>query len=792
MRDMHGAASEPEGRAIGKSQLRAEDARLLTGRGRYVADLRLPRMVHAVFVRSPHAHAQVRSIDATRATQLPGVVAVITASDLPEVRLAHINEVPGLIKTPQPVLAGDRVRFVGQAVAVVVAQDRYIAEDALELIDVDYEELPAVVSVDAARPEGHLPLLAEVPDDVVYRDHRVFGDPAGAFETAARVFASTYRASRFVAAPLECRGCVASFEPASRTLSIWSSTQSPHLLRRRLALTTGLPEHRVRVMMPDVGGGFGQKIAISPEEVAVAFASTRLGVAVKWIEDRRENLMAAPHAKEQVIHLELAVADDGAFLGLRARIVGDVGAYSYNSASALIEPFMAAKLLPGVYRLDNYEYEVQAVLTNKSPTAPYRGVGWTAAQAAREILIDEAARGLGMDPVGLRLQNMIGSQELPRMSAPGLLYDSGSFQESVQLAAQMVGYEDFRVEQGRARPEGRYLGVGFSPYVEPAGWGTEGMNQIGLHSFPSNDSARVSMDASGKVTVSVGTVAIGQGHDTVIAQIAADVLGVDFEDVTVLFADTSSVPISLAGTRASRSTVVGGGAVGLAAEDLRKKLLGIAGLMLEVDPQALEIAAGRVQAPGTPATSISVREVAEAAFYNIGIREAEPEPNLTCTRLHDPRATCSNGCIAAVVEVDAETGAIKVRRLIGVEDCGTVINPMLVEGQLAGGLAQGLGGALLERIVYDEHGQIVTTTLMDYLIPTATDMPNVEIAHLSSPSPNTWLGIKGMAEAGMVGGPAAIANAVADALAPFRARVGSLPLSAEAVVRMIAAASQSV
>jgi carbon-monoxide dehydrogenase large subunit len=776
------------GGTIGKPQLRAEDARLLTGRGRFVADLRLPRMTHAAFVRSPHAHARVRSIDATRAVRVPGVVAVITGADLPETGLAHINEVPGLIKTPQPVLARDRVRFVGQAVAVVVAKDRYVAEDALELIDVDYEELPAVVSVDAAKPEGHVPLLPAVPDDVVYRDHRVFGDPAGAFESAARVFKSSYRASRFVAAPLECRGCVASFEPASRMLSFWSSTQSPHLLRRRLALTMGLSEHRVRVMMPDVGGGFGQKIAISPEEVAVAFASAQLGIPVKWIEDRRENLMAAPHAKEQIIHLELAVGEDGTFLGLRARILGDTGAYSYNSASALIEPFMAAKLLPGVYRLDNYEYEAQAVLTNKSPTAPYRGVGWTAAQAAREILIDEVARGLGTDAVELRLQNMISSEELPRMSAPGLLYDSGSFHESLRLAAQMSGYEEFRVEQQRGRTEGTYLGIGFSPYVEPAGWGTEGMNQIGLHSFPSNDSARVSMDASGKVTVSVGTVAIGQGHDTVMAQIAADVLGVDFEDVTVSFGDTSSVPISLAGTRASRSTVVGGGAVGLAAEDLRDKLLGIAGLMLEVDPQGLEIADGRVRVRGTPSTSFSVREVAEAAFYNIRIREVEPEPNLTCTRLHDPRATCSNGCIAAIVEVDAETGAIKIRRLIGVEDCGTMINPMLVEGQLAGGLAQGVGGALLERIVYDEYGQIVTTTLMDYLLPTATEMPNIEIRHLSSPSPNTWQGIKGMAEAGMVGGPAAVANAVADALAPFGARVGSMPLSAEAVVRMIAAA----
>jgi carbon-monoxide dehydrogenase large subunit len=541
-------------------------------------------------------------------------------------------------------------------------------------------------------------------------------------------------------------------------------------------------------MMPDVGGGFGQKIAISPEEVAVAFASAQLGIPVKWIEDRRENLMAAPHAKEQVIHLELAVSGDGTFLGLRARIVGDTGAYSYNSASALIEPFMAAKLLPGVYRLDNYEYEVQAVLTNKSPTAPYRGVGWTAAQAAREILIDEVARSLGADAVELRLQNMIRSEELPRMSAPGLLYDSGSFQESLRLSAEMSGYEEFRAEQGRARAAGTYLGIGFSPYVEPAGWGTEGMNQIGLHSFPSNDSARVSMDASGKVTVSVGTVAIGQGHDTVIAQIAADVLGVDFEDVTVLFGDTSSVPISLAGTRASRSTVVGGGAVGLAAEDLRDKLLGIGGLMLEVDPRSLEIAGGRVQVRDVPSTSLTVREVAAAAFYDIRIRQAEPEPNLTCTRLHDPRATCSNGCIAAIVEVDAQTGAIKIRRLIGVEDCGTVINPMLVEGQLAGGLAQGVGGALLERIVYDDNGQIVTTTLMDYLLPTAAEMPGIEIKHLSSPSPNTWLGIKGMAEAGMVGGPAAVANAVADALAPFGARVGSLPLLAEQVVRMIGSA----
>lgn len=783
---MPGTQDGASGGTIGKSLFRLEDPRLLTGRGGFVGDLRLPRMTHASFLRSPYAHGRLRSMDVTRAAALPGVLAVLTAADLPEVGLVHSNEVPGLIKTPQPVLAGERVRFVGQAVAIVVAEDRYVAEDALDLIDADYEELPAVVSADAPKPDGFVPLLSEVADDVVYRDRRVFGDPAGSFDSAAQVFTSTYRASRFVAAPLEGRGCVASFEPASRILSFWSSTQSPHLLRRRLALATGLPEHLVRVMMPDVGGGFGQKIAISPEEVAVAFASIHLGLPVRWIEDRRENLIAAPHAKEQIIHLDLAVDADGGFLGLRAVIFGDTGAYSYNSASALIEPFMAAKLLPGVYRLQNYEYEVQAVLTNKSPTAPYRGVGWTAAQAAREILIDEAARGLGIDPVELRLRNMIRSGDFPWTSATGLVYDSGSYQDSLRLAAQMVGYEEFRAEQEKARAGGTYLGIGFSPYVEPAGWGTEGMNQIGLHSFPSNDSARVSMDASGKVTVFVGTVAIGQGHDTVMAQIAADALGVPFEDVTVRFGDTNSVPISLAGTRASRSTVVGGGAIGLAAGDLRDKLVRIAGSMLEIDPQDLEIVNGRVQVKGAPAVSLGVRQVAEAAFFDLRTREVEPEPNLTCTRLHDPGATCSNGCIAAVVEIDGETGKVSVRRLIGVEDCGTVINPMLVEGQLIGGLAQGLGAALLERIVYDERGQIVTTTLMDYLLPTATDMPNVEIEHLFSPALNTWGGIKGMAESGIVGGPAAIANAVADALAPFGARVVSLPLTAEVVARMIA------
>ncbi|MBO0821230.1 MAG: xanthine dehydrogenase family protein, partial [Nocardiopsaceae bacterium] len=778
---------------IGASVGRVEDPRLLTGRGRYVADVTVTRMKHAAFVRAWPAHARIVSIDTSRARELPGVHAVLTAADLPPATLADGNRIEGLAKTPQPVLATGKVRFVGEAVAIVVAEDRYIAEDAAELVDVEYDPLPAVVTP-GAKPDGHVPIIDELPDDIIYDQSASFTGPAGpaspagpdadaVFASAPHVFVKELSMARSMAAPMECRGTVAAYAPASAELDVWCSTQSPHLLRRRLSAASGLAENRVRVHMHDVGGGFGQKIAAQPEELVVALAAVRLATAVKWVEDRREHLMAAPHARGQSLRLELAVGDDGEFLALRAEVTGDAGAYSFNAASALIEPFLTARILPGVYRIDRYSYRVVTGLTNKSPVAPYRGVGFVAAQAARELLIDEAARELDIDRLELRRRNMVRPEDFPYTSCTGLVYDSGSYLESLATVQRMSGYESFQRQQAEARENGRLIGLGFSPYVEPTGWGTEGMDQIGWHSFPSNDSARVSVDQSGKVTVSVGTASQGQGIETTLAQIAADAVGVRLEDVVVRFGDTSSAPISLAGTRASRVAVVSGGAVGLAGLDIRGKILNIAGLMLESDPATLSASGGMVTS--SAGASIPVADVVQRAFGMTEVRAVDPEPNFTSTRFYDPPATYSNAALAALVEIDPGTGGVKVLRMFGAEDCGTTINPKIVEGQFSGAIVQGLGGALTERIAYSDDGELLTTTFMDYLLPTSGEAPGIDIEHLESPSPHTWAGIKGVGESGVVGAPAAIAAAVADAVAHLGSTVTRLPLLPEDVFTLV-------
>ncbi len=772
------------GRYVGARVPRVEDPRLLTGEAQFVADLSLPRMLHAAFVRSPHAHALVRGIDTAAALALPGVVAVYTARDLPHTPAVDRMRIAGLKKTPQPALADERVRFVGEAVAVVLAGSRYVAEDAAELVAVEYAVLPAHVEASAAAAATEHLLFPELGSNVIYRERRHAGDAAAAFAQADRVFSIDYKSSRLAAAPMEARGVLADYSAGTGQLTLWSSTQCPHLLRNKLAAAIGLAEHRIRVIAPAVGGGFGQKIPIHPEETAIALAARAVGRPVRWIEDRRENLLAGTHAKEQTIHLELAVKADGTFLGLKAEIVGDAGAYSFNATSALIEPYLAAGLMPGVYHIDHYEYEVAAVLTNKCPVSAYRGVGWTAGHTARELLIDEAARGLVRDPAELRRQNMIRSGEFPYRSCTGMVYDSGSYIESLAKALATLDYPRLRAEQAARRQEGRYLGIGISPYVEPTGWGTEGSAQSSWP-FSSHDAGTVSMDPSGKVTLAIGSAPHGQGHETTLAQVVADVLTLPMADITVVHSDTAATPFSIAGTRASRTAVIAGGALGLAAGDLKEKLRRIAGAVLEVAPEDLIVAEGAISLKGAPSRSLTLKQVAEAAYFDPRVRAVEPEPHLNATRFYDPKATYANGCIAVVVEVDAATGMVAVRQAVAVEDCGTVINPAIVDGQVRGAVAQGIGAALLEQMVHDETGQVLTASYMDYLLPTATEIPSIAVEHLCSPSPFTLGGIKGMGESGLISTPAAVANAVADALAPFGARISQLPLTPEAVRNLL-------
>jgi carbon-monoxide dehydrogenase large subunit len=777
---------------VGARIPRREDPRLLAGGGRYVSDITLPRMVHAAFVRSSQPHARLLGVDVAEARAGEGVIGVFTAADLDPVTFVDYATAPGLKKTPQPVLAADRVRFVGEPVAIVVAETRALAEDAADLVDVSYEPLTAHVDVDRAAGSQEDVLFPELGSNVVFHEHVVKGDPAGAFAAAAHVVTGRFHGNRYVASPMEGAGIVASYDVWAQQLDVWAGTQSPHVMRNRLVDATGLPANQVRVQAPDVGGGFGQKIPIRVEEAAVCLAAIRLGRPVRWIEDRYENLVAAPHGKQQVIDVELAVAADGTFLGLRCRIVGDAGAYSHNSASALIEPLWSSRLMPGPYRIANYEYDMSAVVTNKSPVAPYRGVGMTAGHSARELVVERAARLLGRDPAELRMQNLVPDDAFPYTTATGMVYDSGSYQECLQTVLDRIGYGDFRKQQEAARAEGRYLGIGISPYVEPGGFGTEGARQAGSSSFPSHDSARVAMDHTGKVLIAVGTPSQGQGHATALCQVVAEQLSVDVEDVVLMPVDTSTSPVSMAGTRASRVAVVMGGALTLAAAEVKDKILDIAGAMLEVHPDDLRLEDGRISVAGAPEHSVTVRDVAHAAHLNPELRAVVPEPQLTSTRFYDPKASYSNGCVAVSVEVDTETGQVTLRDVLAVEDCGTVINPLIVDGQVHGAVVQGIGGALFENMLYGDDGQVLSSTFLDYLLPTAPEIPDIQVVHVETPSPNSIGGVKGMAESGAVATPAAVANAVADALSPFDVVIESLPLSPQAVIHLLEAADREV
>ncbi len=776
----------PSGKYIGARINRFEDPALLAGEAKYVADLVLPRMLHVVFVRSPVAHAEIRSIDTSAAEALPGVEAVFTGADVTANPLVDQVAWTTLRKTPQPAIAAERVRYVGEAVAAVIARDAYTAEDAAALVEVDYDERPAVTNVDDATADGSALLFDDIPANTIFDEPKTYGDPDAAFASADRVYRRRLRSNRFLAAPMETRGVVADYERASGKLTVWSSTQSPDLMRLTLSNALGFPHQNLRVVAPHVGGGFGQKMSTYPEEVAMAFLATQLGRPLRWVEDRREHLFSSIHSKEQTVELEIAVNDDGTLLAMRSRCVGDSGAYSFNSTSALIEPWYSFVLMPGVFRIEHYESQVVAVLTNKTPTGAYRAVGMTPGHTVRELVLDEIARDLELDPAELRRRNMVRPGEFPYETCIGQIYDSGSFTESLDKALEMIDYESFRAEQAAAREEGRYIGIGISPYVEPSGFGSETAAQQAGQPLPSNDNATVTVDLTGKVTVAVGVCTQGQGHKTTLAQITADALGVAIEDVSIEQGDTDTAPFGM-GTFASRVAVIGGGAVVLAAGEVREKLLKVAGVMLEAAPGDLALEESRVFVKGAPEKGLGFGEVAIAAYWAPNVRTEGEDPYLEATRFYDPKATYSNGCIVVVAEVDAATGQAQVTRVAAVEDCGTVLNPMIVDGQVRGAIAQGIGGALYENAPYDEGGQPLATTYLDYLLPTATEVPSIDVGHLESPSPVSIGGIKGMGESGLIASQGAVVSAVLDALAPFEPwdEELELPLTPDRVLRII-------
>ena len=773
---------------VGAALSPRESKKLVLGRGCYVGDLTMPGLLHAAFVRSPHAHARIVRIDADAARRRPGIAAVLTGSDLARVTapLKIAPPIEGLLPMEMSTLPTDKVRFAGDLVACVIGEQRELVEDACALVDVTYAPLPAVVDPERAQDPGR-PLVDEtIPVNRAYHGIFAHGDVAAALGSADRVVAVRFHQGRQTHVPMEPRGCLASWQPGDETLTFWHSTQIPHPMRSALAARLGIPESAVRVITPDVGGGFGQKIPLYREELTTAAASRLLGRPVRWIETRRENLLASLHAREDIVDVRAAVKADGAIVGLDVQILTDFGAYAYFPANYMAR--VIGMLVPGAYRLRDYRYAITAVLTNKCPAGPYRApmliCSWVT-----EGTIEAVARALGLDPVEVRRRNMIAESDLPYTTATKLIYRSVYPRDTLERALAMIDYQKARRQQAEARAAGRIVGIGIATYVEPNTYGSEFYKTAGIPGS-GHDAAIVRVEPSGAVSAQIGVVSQGQGHLTTVAQALADALTVPIEKVRVQSGDTAAAPYGM-GTRGARGGVVSAGAALGAVRIVKDKLLRIAAHLLEAPLDDLELVEGAVRVRGVPASSMTIGQLAQKAYLAPTELPVGMEPGLEATHAFDPPPlTFSSGTHICRVEIDPETGALAILQYTIVEECGRMLNPRIVEGQLHGATAQGLGGALLEEIVYGADGQNLSATLLDYAIPIAARVPPFEIEHLERPDPNTPLGMKGMAEGGVMGAAAAISNAVADALAPLGATAGRQPFTPERIAAALRTAGR--
>lgn len=771
--------------SVGARIARLEDPRLLSGRARYIDDIRRPGMMHLSFARAQVAHGSIAEIDIDAVLELDGDIRIFTGADTFGLAITANQDVPEFQPSSQPLLARDKVRFVGEPVVAVLADDPYLAEDAAELVFIDYDPLPVLADMTTALVQD-APLMFDG-----WRDNRFVerqmkgGDIEAARKAAAHVIKRTYRTHRQAGVPLECRGVIAEYDPMDETLTVWSSTQIPHLLRTYIAEELEWPESRLRVVAPEVGGGFGVKGQIFAEEVLVAWLALQTGRPVKWIEDRREHLLASIHAREHEHTLEAYVDDKGRLLGLKADISVDCGAYSTWPFTAAGDPGMVAKVLPGPYDFGAYEATFRAIATNKCPIGTYRGVGRPSAVFSQERLMDDIAAELDLDPIEIRLRNVIRS--FPYKNALGFTYDEGSYAASLEMIRELLA-DDLQEAKERKGSQDVCLGVGFACFIEQTAHGTADFTRRRVPIETGYEAARVHMMPDGQVVVETGLQNHGQGHETTLAQVAADALGVTPADVLVRHGDTLTTPYSV-GTWGSRGAALGGGAVHMAASEIAEKLHVIAAHLLDAGNQEILLANGRAMIKEDPERSVKISELARAAHRNLDRAPEGFAPGLEAHAACDGPAdgTYSNAVHAAVVEIDKVTGKLTLRRFVVVEDCGTVINPMVVDGQIAGGVVQGIGSALFEHFIYNEECQPLTTNFADYLMPAAVDLPDIEIHHIMTPTPLTPLGAKGMGEGGAIGPPAAIANAVANALG---VSVSETPFGLNAVWNLVQKAGQ--
>lgn len=763
-------------RWAGARVARIEDPRLLAGRGRYVDDIDLPGMLHVAFVRSVHASARIVAIRTDGARTAPGVHAVWTGEDI-AVRLQK----PDSDTEGQPALADGWVRYVGEPVAAVVAESRYLAEDAAELIEVEYEAIPPVLDMrESLSDRSEHRVHPRVSNVFQHKEYQTPGFDA-AFEHAAHHLAVTFQTHRQTAVSIEPRGTAAALDPASGRLTIYASIQSPHRFRGDMAELLGIELHRLRVVVPEVGGSFGMKANAYPEDVVVAMAAIRLRQPVKWVSDRMEAFLSDVHARDDIHDLEVAFEDDGRIVAVRDHLMADGGAYTaFPFSGADGETNLASKLLTGPYRVDHLSTTIDCVYSNKTPLGAYRGVWGPIASFVQEGMVDRVARALDMDPVAVRRVNLLRSEDFPYLNPAGKVYDAGTYLESMETALEMVDYAGFRRRQAAEREQGRHLGIGVSVFVEPTA-----MARSEAGSTP-YEAVTVRVEPTGTVTAAVGLGPSGQGHETVIAQLLADQLGISPDRITVLHGDTDSAPFG-GGTGGSRSGPIGGGASIRAGRAMRKKIEDLAAHLLEADVNDIRFEGGAAWVAGVPARSIGLAELANIAYTDVGRLPDTMEPGLEVTVRYRPQAseTFSNGTHIAVVEVDVATGLVRVLDYAVANDCGEIINPMIVEGQIHGGVAQGIGSALMEELIFDAGGQLTTTTLLDYRLPQSTDVPPVRVTHLTTPSSGEG-GIKGMAEGSLIASPAAVAGAVNDALAPFGIAFAHLPIRPQDIVERVA------
>ena len=774
---------------IGARIKRTEDPRLLTGQGAYTDDRQVLRVLHAAFRRSDQSHARIAAIDCTAARAAPGVVAVLTAEDLTDqVKvLVATSRMKNYYATPFLPLARGKVRYVGEPVVSVVAQSRYQAEDALELINIEYEPLPFVVDPEQAAKDGAPLLHDEAGTNVVVSREFKRGDVDAELDKAPVRVGGRFRMHRKTPVAIEPRACLAEYDAGREALTLYSATQIPGIVRDALADALNIPGHSVRVVAQDVGGGFGGKGSLYPEEVFVCAAARLLSRSVKWTADRMEDLLAGSQGFDEIVDAEIGLDEEGHVTALRAHVIGDIGAYSIYPWTAALEPIQVVSFLPGPYRIANYQGRVRGVATSKAPLGPYRGVGRPTSTFVMERLMDMAAAKLGLDPREIRMRNLIRADELPYKVASGIVWDKSGFQECLNAACDAIHYDDLRAAQQRARAVGRWFGIGIASYAELTGIGSRISVAPGMPINTGTETAIIRVDATGAVTAAFGVASHGQGLETTLAQIVAEHLGVRLEDVRIVHGDSAAVAGGT-GTYASRSLVLAGGAATLAAQAVREKVLNAASHLLEAGAGDLVAEDGKITVAGTD-RAITFREVARAVYSEVGRLPAEARDELAATKTYDPVfGTTTSATHIAAVEIDPETYEIRIDHFAVAEDCGKIVNPLIVDGQVQGGVAQGVGAALYEEVVYDEQGQMQTASLVDYLVPSACEIPSMKLVHLESVSPTTLGGFRGMGEGGTIGAPAAIANAVTDALSPLGIEINELPVTPERLFRLIEAA----